>query len=482
MIHNRENSIQIQSVSEIAKRVISEYRFDPLVEYAEFAASLEEGQPVSDVFENLQMDIRGDIEKNGGSDCFGLALKLAEEMRTYGYSPVIIPFDTKGLAEEASEILEDVGHIAVGIWDEYQYHGINIFDLGFALGEGVRLTAENSRVEYVSADGRKFIYTVDWETGEGLFEIKSDYYLKKSFGFSINPLEKEDLEGFLEKLQKNYWLRIRPMVSCDRFDDGGERNAGIKTNIINETITVYLGEKKTLLSFQNWIDGKIQVDINRLARDLNLSEEELRERVNVVVCKAGQLRQLLAPSLQQKYLERNNFALRNGKERNWKKLKEEGYDNGGVLALITDGNGRIALYRISERNAKPFIQRFAGQLNTLVETVNKDGQGNPIENFDNNLSRGIQEELGDSMENLGLFLQNGSYREMNYGSSNNGEKTLARCCILQVENPEIINNFKFADDNEGKEWKWYFLEDILGLDIESNLRSALKLCIAEGIL
>jgi len=479
MIHNKENSISIPSVSEIAKRVIIKYRFDSLVEYAGLVDNLQEGESIISAFQNLQMDIRGDIEKNGGSDCFGLALKLAEEMRTYGYSPVIIPFDTKGLAKEASEILEDVGHIAVGIWDEYD--GINIFDLGFALGEGVRLTAKNPMAEYVSADGRKFIYRVDWETGEGLFEIKSDYYLKKSFGFSTNPLEEEGLEGFLQKLQKNYWLRIRPIVSCDRFDDGRRKDAGIKTNIVDETITIYQNQEKVLLSFQDWIDGKIEVDINSLARDLNLSEEELRERVNVVVRKAGQLRQLLVPSLQQEYLERNNFALRNGKERSWEELIEEGYNNGGVLALITDGNGRIALYRVPEDNAKTFIKRFTDQLNTLVETADKNDEGNPIENFDNNLSRSIQEELGNSMESLGLFLQNDSYREMNYGSSNSG-KTLARCCVLQVEDSEIIKEFRFVDASEGGEWNWYDVNEILGLDIESNLRPALELYIAEGLL
>ena len=93
----------------------------------------------------------------------------------------------------------------------------------------------------------------------------------------------------------------------------------------------------------------------------------------------------------------------------------------------------------------------------------------PIEEFDQCLTRGIQEELNTSLDFFKLNPD--SYREVPYGEDN---RCLARCCTLLLENPDKLANFKFNQAEEGGTWFWLSPEKALGLEIEPNIRPILE--------
>jgi hypothetical protein len=475
LIQNRGEIVAGKNPAEVLREFIETTRFDSLSLIVDLAGQLDEEQSILDVYADWEMpDLMDFTISNQGSDCFGLALDLQERLRLVGEETHIMPFNTDGLPEESKDLLNDVGHVGLFKWS-LGGDGVVIYDPGFAVGNLVELSKLNPRYEHISPDGRKFIYMVDFNTGEGLFEIEADYHDKKEFGFRLKPLSVEELP----ELQKKYF-QIRSKYNYDIFDDGGNKGFGVKVNLLSQSVSLWTNGEKFSINFSDWMKEK-----ERFEEYLDESEVDsldLYQKIEMVIRRSGQLRMLLVPSIKQEWEDKLNPEV-SCERRSWSELHQEGFGYGGVVAFVANGSGKIAMYRVPESREKPYINRWSGQLNTLVETAEgSDGSdgvviGLPIEEFEKNLSRGVIEEIGVDMDQFKVDMA--TYREIPYGSDGKG---LARTVVLRVDDPSLINQFRFSDNGEGGAWQWYDGSEVLGHDIEPNLRPILDYCLREGLV
>ncbi|MDO8451387.1 MAG: hypothetical protein Q7S76_00790 [bacterium] len=461
---------QATVVVEALSRTIAELRFDPLSLYVDFLEGMSLGQNIFDAWQSWQPNPLIDTHRLGGSDCFGLVTTLKHELITYGYETSIIPLDTDGLAPGASSATGEIGSVALG---RVRDQGVVFMDPAFALTQPVLLTPNAPDIE-LQVDGRRFWISADFDNKSGRLVVVSDYHGPKNIGIQFSELP----DGSLGVPQKLY-LKVRTAIQCERIGEDGRKVAGVKVNLMNDTIAVCDGSNKYTLSRREWV----AYDKTELANKLDIPQPRLERMVDVIIKRSGQLRALWVDSLRTEYLQKNAPPLREvDAPTDWSVVRTQGYESGGVVAFIVNPEGQILMHTVPPTREKPHIGRFSGQLNTLVETAEGEG-GIPSEPFIDNLVRGLREELGILPEsNRQPTLREGSYRETDYGKPREcGNRVLARCCVLDFD-PKQAGEFHFNNQDEGGDWKWYDLDRVLGYEIDPGVRPILERYIAEKLL
>ncbi|MFH0898718.1 MAG: hypothetical protein V1855_04010 [bacterium] len=458
-----------QILESATRQVVANFRFDVLGIYDDLLSRLTPQNTIFDAFEDWKSDIEADALHYGGSDCFGLAVLIVKKLAENGVAASIIPLDTEGLpTNEAKEVTGDVGSVGVLVRDQ---DSLAFVEPGFAQTKPLIITRNAPSAE-VSIDGRQFGLTMDFSSGKGIFEAKANHQSSKQIGVSLEPLTLEDLP----RLQKQHLL-IRPTIHCDRFNADGEKIAGFKIRLLSNEIALFFGSQEKIVKFEAWIDFS---EKEKLAEELHVDVAQLDIQVNNILRHAGQLRALWQESLIRAHYETAGESQLEQTQRSWQEAREAGFASGGVVAVIVDKtHKKILLYRIPQSRENSQIGRFAGQLNTFVEKANMQ-DGAPTEEFKDNLERGIKEELGLQPENFTLRAD--SYRETRYGMPLlDGKKVLARCCVLECDLGDV-DAFKFQDEREGGNWQWFDIDEVLGYEIEPNLRSILGKYILENLL
>lgn len=457
------NTIEIKlSAEELLKRTIETYRFDVQGIYSPLLDGLDQGQDVWKVYSGLQPDLLSTVMSYGGSDCFGLARELMESLRNsgsegWGY----LPFDTKGLPSDAEAITGNVGHVA--LYKETR-EGIEILDPGFALADPIKVDGETGIACHQSGDGRSHTIEVNFGERKGQIYIKSGYHPDKEIGFSLDPLEESGLGS-----HQTRYMQIRPTLSNDKFDRRGKKVCGIKVKLMDNSVVFWDGNSTHKLSF-DMVLRKGFKELNDFATRMNISENDLKSYLERYIRRSGQIRQLWPVSMRMTYYQQHNLVLQEG-YRSWNSIRELGCEGGGAVAIIVDGQGNMLLYRVPQSREKQHIGRFAGQLNTMVETANDN------ENGLDNLSRGINEELGMSIDDFEIV--NGAYREARYGLDG---KTMARCYVIKPKKVLDLDRVGFGNSQEGGAWQWYPVQKALGLELERNVRPIVDLYYNQGLL
>ncbi len=159
---------------------------------------------------------------------------------------------------------------------------------------------------------------------------------------------------------------------------------------------------------------------------------------------------------------------------NWEEARQKGYDKGGVVDMKKNNKNELLMYRVPESRQKPKIGRFAGQYNVGVETAEDD------EEYDSNVIRAFEEEFGLDAEACEANVVINSYRETDYGSGDRGA-ALARCVVCEWKG-DADHPFGFENSVEGGKWEWVPIDQVIGYDIEPNLRPILERHILEGLL
>jgi hypothetical protein len=467
-----ENNIQIsanveqkvESIRKEAKEVVVNHNFSALELYEDLLQNVSQDESIQKTFENWNPDPLRDVVLKGGSDCFGLALLLQHKLAQIKIKAQVFPFSTKGLLaeEEARILLSDVGSVGVIVPDEQDSY--YFVDPGFALFEPLLITPDTKSTS-CKIDGRTFVINLK-EGRNGSMEIFGDQdILKKVIDFrGMETLT----EGSLTELQKQY-LRIRPILQMEKFNEIGEKAAGIKIQMLTNDITIMLNNARQKLSYEEWNN----FDSTVIANQLGLKPEELHQRVATIINNAPRIRSLWVNSLRKLYVEKNYAPLQEN-ERNWDQAKKDGYSNGGVVVMLKNKKNELLMYRVPESRQKPHIGRFVGQYNVCVETADDN------EEYKSNLARAFQEELG---LNIGEFanVDIQSYRETDYGLSLGKTKTLARCVVCEWTG-DLNHKFSFQESIEGGRWEWIPINEVMGHDLDPNLRPILEQHILEGLL
>jgi len=457
-ISSRKDLIDLSDAEKHARSLVAGLKFDIFDLYKTLLDPLDDGGTIFNSYDRWDPDEFEDTIINGGSDCFGLAAVLKGLLTELNLKPEFIALDTNGLpAAESAEVTNDIGSVALmyRIGDT-----LYILEPGFGLTKPLIISSD-SPTATVQCDGRTFTINVDFSILKGILTVESSRHKTKTIGVRLDPLD----SSVIDQLQKDY-VRIRPTIHCDRFDIDGNKIAGIKLQLLHDRISICLGDEKFAINFDEWST----YDVTELANLLEVDADELNDSVIKIIRRAGQIRALWTESLKRQYFENTGKAVLNSEERGWSELRQEGYVGGGVVSFVSNGKGQILLYKVPKSREKAHIGRFSGQLNSMVETAGND------EDFEDNLKRGLEEELG-IIENIEII----NYRETDYGKPlANGNKILARCCVVKWDGD--VSTITFNNQQEGGQWDWYDIDTVLGYEIEPNIRPILEKYILEGLL
>ncbi len=462
----RDSSVGYENISNIRKEavdVVSNYRFSVVELYADFLAKIKQDEPIQKTFDSWHPDPLRDVILQSGSDCFGLALLLQKKLAEIKIRSYVFPFSTRGLLAEkdAKELLSDVG--SVGIIVQNGTDDFYFIDPGFALIEPLTVTSNTKSIN-CKIDGRTFVINLSGEKTGIMSVIGSDESVKEIDFRGMEELE----ESSIAELQKQY-LRIRPSVQIEKFNEIGEKVAGIKVQMLKNEVSIINGDKKINIPYSAWSD----FDCAEIAQKLEVNIEDLRQQISKIITESPRLRSLWVKSLRQMYADKH-YAPLEEELSTWQEAKEKGYDKGGVVIMLKNNRNELLMYRVPESRQKPHLGRFTGQYNVCVETAEED------ENYESNILRAFHEELDLSAEACEKTINITSYRETNYGVSASG-KALARCVVCEWKG-DINHPFNFNNAVEGGKWEWVPIKQVAGYDLEPNLRPIIERHILEGLL
>lgn len=450
-------------IREAAVDVVSNFNFSVLELYADLLKDASQDKPISETFDSWMPDPLRDVILNGGSDCFGLALLLKEKLSKIKVKSYIFPFSTRGLLaeEDAKDLLSDVGSVGVIV-----QNGTNDFyfiDPGFALVEPLTITKTTESISY-KLDGRTFTIRLT-EGKNGTMSVVGVDGLKKEIDFrGMETLS----ESSLDELQKQY-IRIRPTVQIEKFNEIGEKMASVKVQMLKNEIFIMNGDVKINIPYAKWND----FNCTDVAQKLGVNPDDLRKQISTIIHESPRLRSLWVESLRKIYADKHYAPLQEELS-TWEEARQKGYDKGGVVVMLKNNKNELLMYRVPESRQKPKIGRLAGQYNVGVETAEDD------EEYDVNVIRAFKEEFGLDAETCEANVAINSYRETDYGSGDRGA-ALARCVVCEWKG-DLDYPFSFENGVEGGKWEWVPIDQVTGHDLEPNLRPILERHILEGLL
>lgn len=446
-----------------AIEVVAGYNFSVVELYADFLRNIKQSESINKTFEDWNPDPLRDVILQAGSDCFGLALLLQEKLSKINVKAHIFPFSTKGLLaeKEAKDLLSNTG--SVGVIVQNGEDDFYFIDPGFALAEPLTITGNTKSISY-KLDGRTFTISFSREKN-GLMSVVSDTGLVKEIDF--RGMENLD-EAQLRELQKQY-IKVRPTLHIEKFNEIGEKMASIKIQMLKNEIFIMNGDIRINIPYEDW--GNF--DCTDVAKKLGVNPDELRKQISTIIHESPRLRSLWVESLRKIYADKHYAPLQEELS-TWEEAREKGYDKGGVVVMLKNDKNELLMYRVPESRQKPKIGRLAGQYNVGVETAEDD------EEYDANVIRAFKEEFGLDAETCEANVAINSYRETDYGSGDRGA-ALARCVVCEWKG-DLDHPFSFENGVEGGKWEWVPIDQVTGHDLEPNFRPILERHILEGLL
>ncbi len=447
-----------------ATEVVSQYRFSVLELYYDLLDKFKDNaRSLQEIYKDWKPDLSSQTLSNQGSDCFGLAFLLQERLKANGIKSHIFPFSAKGLpaGQEAKDLLLDIG--SVGVLIEHTGNDFYFVDPGFALVEPITFTKATKSVSY-RLDGR--VFHIDLLSKDlGIMNVVGDDGLRKEIDF--RPNQSLNFDALVE-LQKRY-LQIRPTIHIERFNELGEKIAGIKIQMLKDEVVIANQKHKEIIKFQDWD----VFDSDEIAIALGVDSMTLKGQVSQIITHAHKLRSLWVSSLRKTYAEKHYSPLKY-ELRSWSEAKKDGYTEGGVVIMMKNPQGQLLMYQVPESREKPKIGRLAGQYNLVVETAEGD------EDFESNFNRALVEELGLNPSQVEEHVEMTNYAETDY-INDGSSKSLARCVVCKW-NGDLNHDFSFSNKIEGGKWKWVPIEEVMSFDLEPNIRGILERHILEGLL
>lgn len=446
-----------------AVEVVAQNRFSVLELYSSLLEQLDGTKSLSEIYRYWKPEVLRQTLENQGSDCFGLALLLQEKLNAKGIKSHIFPFSAKGLpaGQEAKNLLLDIG--SVGVLIEHGDGKFYFVDPGFALVEPITFTQATRSISY-RLDGR--IFHIDLLSKDlGIMNVVGDDGSRKEIDFRPNQSLNADA---IVELQKRY-IQVRPTIHIERFNEIGEKIAGLKIQMLKDEIVVINQKQKEILKFDEWDSFNPQ----EVANALGVNALDLKKQVAQLIANAYKLRALWVPSLRRQYADKHYAPLKY-EVRGWVEAKKDGYTEGGTVVMVKNSRNELLMYRVPKTREKPQINRFAGQYNLVVETAENE------EDFESNFNRALGEELGLELPQIREHVEMSSYTETDYRKDGQ-TKSLARCVVCKW-NGDLNHQFAFRNRVEGGEWEWVPIDEVMSHDLEPNIRAILERHILEGLL
>lgn len=453
--------------------------FDNLSVLLDFLDHAEQYEKPQEAYAQWQPNSIEMIERYGGTNCVGATKKLKKEIQARALNLVTKPlrfvfnYFQYGITEQ------DVpySHTALLVQDP-QTQELYIADPGFGVPQLIPFD------EIITVDGQKFL--AKYMDKIGMLDIEKQNNKGIHFDFQV---AEEDWDAELE-LQKPL-LSVTTRFKIDIMNELGKKEGSLQIDYWNNKVVLMHEGDSVLMTFDQAISilyddfhpqqkGRYHLDL--LSEKLKRISTEYRDVLKRLIHSQDKVRSIWHEKLQQAYYLYYS-QLVSPFESSWNQLQEIGYVGGGVALFILNEKNEILLYEVPPTREKPFLGRYAGQLNVFIETAEKTEVNGKTEYecFLDNFNRAVEEELGvDTKE---LSLTNEFYCETDYRPPEIPQKIRARCTIVhadsqiaeQVNAAHAVNNFE-----ELGRVQWVSLESVLERNLEPNARHLLEKLIAAG--
>jgi len=160
----------------------------------------------------------------------------------------------------------------------------------------------------------------------------------------------------------------------------------------------------------------------------------------------------------------------------WTELARRGYVGGGIVLFVINPQGELLMNQVPPYREKSVIGRYAGQWNVFTETIERYQEGAQVgqfENFIDNLSRTVREEIGKTAASQMTIFPD-AMRETDYRDPRAHQKIRVHCVVVQGP-AEIIRDIDAHDakakgPRELNVLEWKSLEKVDHLPVEPNAR------------
>ncbi len=172
----------------------------------------------------------------------------------------------------------------------------------------------------------------------------------------------------------------------------------------------------------------------------------------------------------------------------WTELARRGYVGGGIVLFVINPQGELLMNQVPPYREKSVIGRYAGQWNVFTETIERYQEGARVgqfENFIDNLSRTVREEIGKTAASQ-MTIFSDAMRETDYRDPRAHQKIRVHCVVVQGPT-EIIRDIDAHDaevkgPRELNVLEWKSLEKVDHLLVEPNAKRMLHRMRRSGYL
>lgn len=425
-------------------------------------------RPIEEVFNDWAPQSDRLVSEFGGTNCVGATKIFRERLAQKGIESQIIISPSNNLPEGVSDLEVPFQHAGLMVTTPDG----NMYFVEPGLGLVVPVPADNTSVEMAD---RIYQATATGDTGE-LQVIKPDGS-RVIYDFIYWPPDAPDIEQLVQKPL----LRATTAFKIDVFSSEGEKRASIKIDLYREKITYLVNGVINAFDFDE-VDQMFDTDsfTNLVQMIDHLSVESMKDRIRETIDHKDDIVETWLYGLQEQFYLDNPDRL-SPIETSWDKLQERGYKGGGVVIVLLNEKNQVMVYQVPKGKAKPYLNRYEGQLNLFVETADHTDGGDQVsdlEDFQTNLRRGFEEEIGIGVPDDFI------YREVDYMPN-----IRARCAVFQVSS-DILDRVtaysKARNERLGKEEigpaQWIDPAELEANWIEPNAKAIILKMIKEGII
>lgn len=404
----------------------------------------------------------------GGTNCVGATKIFKNRLAKWGIESSLAISPSNRLPEGCSVVEVPFQH--VGLVVKTEENDFYLVEPG--LGLVVPLLADNNPVEVADR-----IYHASFSDDSGVLSIIKPDGARLMFDF-VYPSGDVDLENNIQKPL----LRATTAFKIDAFSPTGEKQTSLKLDFYNEKITYFVYGNAYGYSFDELERMFADESFELLVRQMeHLTRQEVVDRIRMCVSRKQDVVDVWLEGLQKEYYLNNPEKL-SPFETSWEQLADRNYLGGGVVVCLLNEKNEVLLYTVPKGKNKPHINRYTGQLNLFVETADQtngeDGGVATLEDFETNMRRAFQEEIG--LNPPSEFI----YREVDYAPN-----IRARCMIARVESSDInlVKNHNEIRANqlgyaEIGRLKWIDPNHLDSVWLEPNAATILRKMIAEGLI
>jgi hypothetical protein len=424
-------------------------------------------EPVQ-AFKQWQPDSVQLTDLYGGTNCIGASLIVKNQLEEAGIEASVVLSPSNNLVEGAT--YHEVPFQHVGLFVQFPESDI-YYLVEPGLGLVLPIPGDNQVIEIAD---RSYLAVMNSEGGELLIGKPDGSFLNYDF---VTAPEGADLEGLVQKPL----LQATPRLKIDVFNENGEKTSTLKIDLFDEEISYIVGHKKHAFAFDQVNEMFDDESFKLLVKRMNhLSYGDIKERIQKIVSRKQDLVDIWVEGLQKEYYLSNSQKL-SPFETSWSDLAERGYKGGGVVVCLVNELNQVLLYEVPEGKSKPFINRYAGQMNLFVETadaINEEEGVAGLEPFSLNLNRAFEEEIGIEAPGGGI------YREVDYM-----EGIRARCVLYKVNSSiieQVQQHISLREQQTGKKElgrvEWINIDQLSQTILEPNAQGILEKLLADGLL